>query len=58
MTEEQLREAVRAKAVDGRAACKVLLDMAAETGTPPAEIGRICNDLGIKIKACQLGCFR
>lgn len=58
MTEEQLRQAVRSKAVEGRVTCKVLLETAAETGAPPAEIGRMCNELGIKIRECQLGCFR
>jgi len=58
MTEEQLREAVRSKAVGGRVACKALLEMAAETGTAPADLGRICNELGIKIRECQLGCFK
>ena len=58
MTEEQVREAIQAKAADGRAACKALLDLAVETQTPPRQIGRLCDEMGIKIVACQLGCFR
>ncbi len=58
MTQEELRTAVRAKAADGKVPCKVLLDLAVETGAPPAEIGRMCNELGIKVHACQLGCFK
>ena len=29
-----------------------------EHGIPLKEIGNICNDNGIKISSCQLGCFK
>ncbi|KKL96279.1 hypothetical protein LCGC14_1846050 [marine sediment metagenome] len=58
MTEEQLREAIQARAVEGKAPCKAMLDLAAETGASPGEVGRACDELNIKIKACQLGCFK
>ena len=57
MTDEELRQAIRQKARDGKVACKVLLALAAETDTPPRRIGQLCNEMKIKITACQLGCF-
>lgn len=58
MTEDELRAAIREKASGGKVTCKTLLDVAAATGTPPREIGRLCDELKVKIVACQLGCFR
>ena len=58
MSEEELRLAIRRLAVDGKAACKSLLELAKTTGTPPWEIGTLCNELKIHIAGCQLGCFR
>ena len=37
--------------------CKAGLDIANELGIPPKAIGDACNELGIKIGNCQLGCF-
>lgn len=58
VTQEQLREAIRQRAAGGKVSCKAMLELAAETETPPKEIGRLCDELSIKITACQLGCFR
>ena len=58
MTDEDVRELIRGKAVDGKVACRALLELAAQTRTSPKEVGRLCNELKLKIAACQLGCFR
>ena len=54
---EMLRQEIRRFARDGKAACRALLELADRTGTPPAQIGRLCNEMNVKIHACQLGCF-
>jgi len=56
--DEEIRAAVREVASDGKAPCKSLLALAERLGAEPAEIGRACNDLSIRICGCQLGCFR
>ena len=56
--DEEIRQAIRALAAEGKASCKALLDLANRTGSPPKRLGRLCNDMKIKICACQLGCFR
>jgi len=58
MTTEELRDAINAKAVDGKVSCKAMLDLAAETETPSQRIGEICNEMSIKLSGCQLGCFK
>jgi hypothetical protein len=56
--EEQLRTDVRQLATNGRANCRQLLDLARRTGASPEDIGRLCNEMNIRISNCQLGCFR
>jgi len=58
MDEQELREAIRLAAADDKVACKVLLELAARTGCDPARIGRLCNEMGMHIHRCQLGCFK
>ena len=56
--EDKLRAAVEDAAVDGKVTCEVLLDLAERTGTPPASIGQLCDQMKIRIGRCQLGCFQ
>ena len=57
-TKQQIRQAIRRAAKDGKVPCRFLLELAERTGTAPREIGRHCNEMGLRIRACQLGCFR
>jgi len=58
MTDEELREAIQRQATDGRVSCKAMLELAQQSDTPSRQIGAICNEMDIKVSACQLGCFR
>lgn len=42
---------------DRRISCEDAWSFADENGLSKAETGALCNELGIKIFACQLGCF-
>jgi len=59
--DERLAEAVLGMATqeDGKTklACAEALRLAAELGVRPSEIGRVCNERGVRITRCQLGCF-
>ena len=59
---DQLFEAVNGgmEAVEGRRtlACATGFKIAEKYQVPLGTIGRICNDNSIKIKSCQLGCFK
>jgi len=53
-----IERALREAAVDGRIACAAALALAARLGVPPREVGAAADRAGIRISACQLGCFR
>lgn len=56
--DKPLRDAVSAAAGDEkRLACARAFALADESGVKPAQVGRACNELGVKIVGCQLGCF-
>lgn len=53
-----LTDALTARAGDDkRLPCAAAFAVARELGVPVDEVGRTCNQLGIKIVSCQLGCF-
>ncbi len=57
MTEEKIVEAVRAAAVNNRLSCEKAHELARNLDLSLHKIGEVCNQLHIKISACQLGCF-
>jgi hypothetical protein len=60
-SQEELTRAVleRSREMKGRRTltCAQALSLAAELGVKPVRIGRICNQQGIRLGGCQLGCF-
>ncbi len=42
---------------DRRLSCSDAFRIAHDLDVPPAVVGRVCNELQIKISDCQLGCF-
>ncbi|MEW6547010.1 MAG: hypothetical protein AB1446_08845 [Bacillota bacterium] len=55
---DQAARSVREAARDGRLPCARALELARELKIPPARVGELADRLGIKIVACQLGCFK
>ncbi len=53
----ELRERILFEADGLKLSCKKAFILAAEVGVPLAEVGKTCNELGVKIAGCQLGCF-
>lgn len=53
-----LEKALAAAAPGGRISCREAFRVAAALGHGPVEAGRAIERLGLKITACQLGCFR
>jgi hypothetical protein len=54
---DELKEEMLKKAVDGKLSCAAAMKIAESLGLPLREVGKAANELGIKIKNCQLGCF-
>jgi hypothetical protein len=57
MTREKIIEAIRTASVSDRLSCEKAHELAKDMNISLREIGAICNELNIKIAACQLGCF-
>lgn len=56
--QRQLEETLQALAGEARRlTCAQALQVAHDLGLAPAVVGQACNDLGIKLRECQLGCF-
>jgi hypothetical protein len=57
MTREMIIEVLRKASTNSRLTCEKAHALARELNVPLKEIGALCNELKIKIAACQLGCF-
>jgi len=55
--EKTLGDALLAEARDGSIACAQALALCERLGCRPQAVGEACDRLGVKIVACQLGCF-
>ena len=54
---EELKQEMMKKAADGKLPCSVARKIAEDLNIPYKDVGDAANDLGIRIKSCQLGCF-
>lgn len=54
---EEVKKLLREKAGEGRITCKEAREIAERLGVPYSVVGKTANELKIKIKNCQLGCF-
>ena len=50
-------EAIHTASHHNRLSCEKAHDLARELNVSLREIGKLCNELQIKITSCQLGCF-
>jgi hypothetical protein len=57
MDRQKIEKAVLEKARDGKIPCAVCFKIAEEVGVSKREMGKILNEMKIKIGQCQLGCF-
>lgn len=49
---------VKRRSRNGKIACAAALKLARELKISTRRVGQAANELGIKIRACQLGCFK
>ena len=57
MENTELKDKLLALARDCKIPCALAFKLAAESGVKIAEIGKMADELEIKITSCQLGCF-
>ncbi len=54
---EEVYAAVKDAAPEGRISCTTARRIAEQLGVTVREVGKAADALGIKIHACELGCF-
>ncbi len=54
---KELKEEMMNKASHGKLSCAAARKIAEKMGVSYKEVGDAADELGIKIKNCQLGCF-
>jgi hypothetical protein len=57
MDRKKLEEAVLEKSKDQKLPCAMCFKIAEDFGISKKEIGKILNEMNIRISQCQLGCF-
>jgi hypothetical protein len=57
MEKEDLKKLIIPRIKKDRISCSEAFALAREYKVPPKEIGKLLNDMNIKIQNCQLGCF-
>jgi hypothetical protein len=57
MDHKRLEEVIKEKAKDGKLPCAFCFKIAEDFGISKREMGKILNEMKIKISQCQLGCF-
>jgi hypothetical protein len=57
MSREELKAKIKAAAPAGKIACAAAMRLAEELVISRQDMGKLLNELEIKIKQCQLGCF-
>jgi len=57
MDRKKLEETILKKAKEGKLPCAQCFKIAEDFGISKREMGKILNEIEIKISQCQLGCF-
>jgi hypothetical protein len=55
--DEKLLQALREASIEGKLSCGQAWALAEQLQVPRKVIGEAADQLGIKVKDCQLGCF-
>ncbi len=54
---EKVVERIKEVSKNGKISCRAAHKVARELNVPVREVGRLINELKLKIVACELGCF-
>ncbi len=57
MDREELKQALKEAAYEGNITCEKAWELADKAGVEKVEVGDLATEVGVKIRACQLGCF-
>lgn len=54
---EEVKKAVQLAATEGVLSCQEARALAEKLEVAYTEVGKACNDTGVKVRYCELGCF-
>ncbi|HPF44357.1 MAG TPA: hypothetical protein PKV15_06615 [Syntrophomonadaceae bacterium] len=57
MNKDEVVEKLLDVAVNGKISCTEAREIMKDYNVPNGLLGKICDELGIKIYGCELGCF-
>ncbi|NLF46466.1 MAG: hypothetical protein GX581_10355 [Syntrophomonadaceae bacterium] len=57
MNKEEVIKKILAAAVNEKISCTAAREIMEECQVPHGQMGDICDEVGIKIYGCELGCF-
>ncbi|MDI6755286.1 MAG: hypothetical protein QME78_12940 [Thermodesulfobacteriota bacterium] len=57
MDREKIEKAILEKSKEGKLPCALCFEIAEDFGISKREMGKILNEIKVKISQCQLGCF-
>ena len=58
MNDKELEKKIREAADGGKIACKEAMKLAVKLGVPTQNMADLLDQYKVKIKECQLGCFK
>jgi len=58
MNDKEVEKKIREAAVGGKIACKEAMKLAVKLGVPIQNMADLLDQYKVKIKECQLGCFK
>jgi hypothetical protein len=58
MEDEKIKEILEEQGIKSEIRCPEAFMISDKFGIPKSEISAYCNKYGIKIRGCQLGCFK
>ncbi len=58
MDEEKIRSIFEREGIEKEITCPEAFAISEKYGVSKTDIARFCNTHGVKIRACQLGCFK
>ena len=58
MNDEEIKNLIAQNGRDGNLNCATAFVISKEHNVPLKKIGELCNEMKIKIRNCQLGCFQ
>ncbi|MEJ2718352.1 MAG: hypothetical protein P8182_14650 [Deltaproteobacteria bacterium] len=58
MDDDKLKELIMKKQSNQRISCQTACEIAEQAGVSKMRVGRLIDEMKIKIHSCQLGCFK